>query len=869
MLYRLLALIFAISLYGCSNPNNQAPEAGTVHDSGWLDVSAAVFHGAEAHQNGEDSCGICHGPDLSGSELIPGCTSCHFDSDGSKVPPGTNWQHGTTPHDNLAEFGDICNRCHGANRENGNHPTACHDCHGAGVSHVLGQDWLDENESTFHGESTLDCANCHDLDVKCVQCHFDQNGSHVPAGVTWEHGSTPHNQSELTTNNTVCNACHDLNRSYGNAPESCHDCHTHPDGQAWLDEKQTETFHGNSTLNCADCHDLDVKCVQCHFDQYGSHVPAGVTWEHGSTPHNQSELTANNTVCNTCHDLNRSYGNGPESCHDCHTHPDGQAWLDEKQTETFHGNSTLNCADCHDLDVKCVQCHFGQDGSHVPAGVTWEHGTVPHDDQAIIDANAVCNTCHELNRSYGNGPESCHDCHIHETGQPWLDEKQTATFHGNSTLECAACHDLDVKCVQCHFGQDGSHVPAGVTWTHGTVPHDDQNLIDANAVCATCHELNRSYGNSPTACHDCHTHDTGQTWLDKNQTTTFHGNSSLNCTSCHDLGVKCSLCHFGPNGDKVPSGVSWTHGNTPHDAQLLKDNEPVCNACHDLNRSYGNGPAACHDCHFAAGTDHTPSKNWINALPAFHGDEAETDQFPCQQCHGLNYTGGGSGTSCFSCHTDNPINVADCISCHNEPPDGITPTASRPNRDNAHTTHNSVAPVIAGNCSICHNNAGSGTTAHYDITAPADIAIPNGYSENTQTIAIGSASPVTCDSVRCHGGQLVTWTDTIDVNSDCTTCHQVGGSTYNRAQDKNDTGGLHQKHVVGESTACIVCHDSTKLNTEDRHFNDLDDTNVNEAGATISLNPDYGGTPGTYNQGAQTCTVTCHGENHDNWWWFD
>ncbi len=70
-----------------------------------------------------------------------------------------------------------------------------------------------------------------------------------------------------------------------------------------------------------------------------------------------------------------------------------------------------------------------------PTGPTWTHGTTPHNQLAASEA--VCNKCHTLERSYGNGPAACHDCHgtqsDHVLGQPWLDPK-SAQFHGNSTL---------------------------------------------------------------------------------------------------------------------------------------------------------------------------------------------------------------------------------------------------------------------------------------------------------------------------------------------------------------------------------------------------------------------------------------------------
>ena len=85
----------------------------------------------------------------------------------------------------------------------------------------------------------------------------------------------------------------------------------------------------------------------------------------------------------------------------------GEPWLN-KTSPDFHGDSLLNCADCHDLSIRCNECHFGASGSKAPPG--WTHGTFPHD--YLTDSAPVCTTCHDLNRSYGNGPASCHDCHV-------------------------------------------------------------------------------------------------------------------------------------------------------------------------------------------------------------------------------------------------------------------------------------------------------------------------------------------------------------------------------------------------------------------------------------------------------------------------
>jgi hypothetical protein len=159
-------------------------------------------------------------------------------------------------------------------------------------------------------------------------------------------------------------------------------------------------------------------------------------------------------------------------------------------------------------------------------------------------------------------------------------------------------------------------------------------------VCNQCHTLERSYGNGPAACHDCHGkqygHVLGQPWLDP-KSAEFHGDSTLTCSSCHDLKTECSSCHFGETGSKAPTGSTWTHGTTPHNK--LSSSKAVCNQCHTLERSYGNGPAACHDCH-GKQYGHVLGQPWLDPKSAqFYGSST------------LDYSSYYDvNTECSSCH---------------------------------------------------------------------------------------------------------------------------------------------------------------------------------------------------------------------------
>ncbi|MEI6127547.1 MAG: hypothetical protein WCQ99_13460, partial [Pseudomonadota bacterium] len=253
----------------------------------WLDNKSTDFHGKSTL-----ACSLCH-------DLKTKCATCHFGEKGSKVPEGAEWAHGTIPHNQLEASQAVCKTCHELQRTYGNGPGACHDCHGKQPGHVLGNPWLNPDNETFHGKSSLNCASCHDLKTKCSTCHFDKTGAKSPLGSGWTHGTTPHNQ--LASSEAVCNTCHDQLRNFGKGPKLCHDCHassanTHPKGEPWLNP-DSATFHGKSSLSCASCHNLKTKCSTCHFDETGRKTPPGSGWAHGTTPHGQ--LSSYQAVCNT------------------------------------------------------------------------------------------------------------------------------------------------------------------------------------------------------------------------------------------------------------------------------------------------------------------------------------------------------------------------------------------------------------------------------------------------------------------------------------------------------------------------------------------------------------------------------------------
>jgi predicted CxxxxCH...CXXCH cytochrome family protein len=475
--------------------------------------------------------------------------------------------------------------------------------------------------------------------------------------------------------------------------------------------------------------------------------------------------------------------------------------------------STVLCALCHGRQLQgenglpgCDTCHFGPDGSRTPDAAAWQHGIASHATRK--SEGAVCNACHDLYRSYGLGPKTCHNCHEgsnapHQAGQPWLDRKN-ADFHGASSLQCSSCHDQTTKCATCHFGPTGSKAPQGSSWEHGTIPHDNETLESNQAVCNQCHTLNRSYGNGPISCHDCHESD------ETPHAVPFaaHGASAK-----QDI-VQCRQCHAQPTDGGPGSNLRF-------------------------NTAVGSLPQGCESagCHALSTAHPVP---WRGVAAISH-QSAQNMSGACALCHGASLEG-GAGPACTSCHTGgSPLVAVSCTSCHAAPP----ASATYPDRKGVHDVHNAL-PGLANACSVCHFDAGSQTAKHYNGIPEVSMS---GFNAKTGAAAYAAAG-MTCSNVSCHGGiQTPRWdTGTIDINGPCSSCHTSSGQ-YN-----SYASGKHRKHVVDKNIACTECHDTTKLAAV--HFSDLSTTAMPDAPLTLRDDMNYNGS---------SCSLTCHigNEQHD------
>jgi len=228
-------LVAVLAMAKCTDSSWESPANGPVHPPSWINtqlLGTKEFHGTTARAYGTEVCEPCHGSDLKGEEGVFGCYQCHFGPNGSRIPEGTDWNHEQDRHLEFEINHQVCNSCHALERSFNTGPQGCHNCHGEGIGHVLGQPWLDKKSSDFHGTTPLEnCSDCHIASEKCAQCHFGETGSRSPPGSGWVHDGDGDNEDhrEYERYLTTCNQCHKTNRSYANGPESCHDCHEEED----------------------------------------------------------------------------------------------------------------------------------------------------------------------------------------------------------------------------------------------------------------------------------------------------------------------------------------------------------------------------------------------------------------------------------------------------------------------------------------------------------------------------------------------------------------------------------------------------------------------------------------------------------------
>jgi predicted CxxxxCH...CXXCH cytochrome family protein len=586
--------------------------------------------------------------------------------------------------------------------------------------------------------------------------------------------------------------------TYKADPNVCYECHG------------TDLKGGKSAISCFSASVDGLSCHAIgplgHAAGWGDPANHGAAAKAAANPVTPSGLS----ICQACHGADFSGGDADQSCFTCHgaNAPHAVPWLTGTYTHTTADPSNA---------VTCAQCHANGQNSPIaaptpaaPAGTapgcfnaTLCHAQVGHPSgwQAPAAHGAAAKAAPD--QAAGTGFTTCQECHA------------TDFSGGIAGQSCFTCH--------------GVAAPHAVPWISGTRTHTTTDPLNATA-CAQCHANGNNSPIQPSPAAPAGT-----------------APGCFNATLCHSSHPSgwASAAKHGTAAKAAPDQAAGTGFST-------------CQACHSADFSGGIANQSCFTCHNpGVNVPHAPAPWRVLAGQTgsvTHVNADLNNASVCSLCHtnGANSTlqplspaSSGTAAGCFNstlCHAV-PNN---CTYCHTKPPSGT----AAPNRAGAHTVHYASVTLTDG-CNTCHNNAGAGTALHNNGTV--EVQFLSAYNAKSGTASRNADG--TCSKVSCHGGQTTpVWlTGSIDVNTQCTSCHSYGTTEYN-----SFSSGQHDHHVNDEGFACTVCHDTTKLAVG--HFANLNTSVLEGPASATTVNAiNYNATAKTCNPGSGGLTG-CHGQ---------
>ncbi len=768
-------------------------------------------------------CSTCH---QAGTPLtVTNCASCHAKPPTGDVFPNVSGKHGK--HDALAGVTGACSSCHSGS-DSGSQSHYDHANARPGMDALRVPPAPAAFLATYNAKSGTATFNPAALTCSSVSCH---GGLLAPS---WQSGTIDSNSD------AGCRQCHSLGTAQG-VPEN-------NSPYSGLHAK-----HLGSSVNalCTECHIMSNGTTGAvnHFKFLGTaqmEGPASSTVAPLNNPayYNVPAQTCGTFDCHGTHHGNYSWNGGPN-----HAIP----FLTSAHTSATQGGFDTDCKSCHAVSGTsplataplCVECH--QAGSPLtvsncaschakpPTGSAFPNVSGKHSKHdALAGVTGACSSCHTGSET---GTQSHYDHANGRTGKnalrvPPAPTTFLALYNAKSGTATFNPAQLTCSSVSCHGGV------LAPSWQSGTI---DPNV---DAGCRQCHTLGTALGvpqyNSPfSGLH------------------AMHLGTSVNalCTECHIMSNSTAgaLNHFkflgttqmeGPASSTVAPLGTPAYYNIP--AQTC--GTFTCHGTQHGNFSWNGGP-----------------NHAVPFLGAVHSSATQSGfDADCKNCHAVTGTSPlASAPLCNACHqAGSPLTISNCASCHAKPPTG----SAFPNIAGRHANHDVLAGVT-GACNVCHNTSGTTTQVHYDHAngrpgknalrvPPGEVQTISIYNAKTGAATFNTAT-LTCSNTSCHGGQTTpNWqTGTMDVNTQCTSCHALGTTQYN-----SYNSGEHQKHVVEQGYACTECHNTTTLATN--HFTNLG-TSTMEGPASANIGSGTTSVPsGAYNISQKTCTLTCHGKDH-------
>lgn len=162
------------------------------------------------------------------------------------------------------------------------------------------------------------------------------------------------------------------------------------------------------------------------------------------------------------------------------------------------------------------------------------------------------------------------------------------------------------------------------------------------------------------------------------------------------------------------------------------------------------------------------SAGWLTpSSPNFHGNAISAgkwDMSGCKKCHGMDYKGGGSGSSCLKCHSNSP---EACNTCHGNSQHSYPPAALNGQTSitylgvgvhDIHLGDSTLRYSAKVDCFECHRQFnGLYDTIHINpknIDNRAEIVFDSLSKTRTGNITpnpVWNRTTATCSGVYCHG----------------------------------------------------------------------------------------------------------------------
>lgn len=203
----------------------------------------------------------------------------------------------------------------------------------------------------------------------------------------------------------------------------------------------------------------------------------------------------------------------------------------------------------------------------------------------------------------------------------------------------------------------------------------------------------------------------------------------------------------------------------------------------------------------------------------------------CKECHGSNYTGGSSRSSCYTCHTASGGPEA-CNTCHGNhvnsaPPRDLNNNFSISSRGvGTHQIHVRGGKYALGyKCDECHINPPNlYSPGHLDDTPTSEVIFQEGTLARRRTLAsdgryivpnpVYNPDSLTCSNTYCHGyfknGNFSSSPKWNVVGYGCSSCHSLPpGGSHPRVSSTSCANICHED-VVGISGGKLYIKDKSK-----------------------------------------------------------